>query len=188
MEIVNLKRDVNNFISQQRKNKLPFIDDIDETLIVSIVLGKAIPFCIRHADILNQPTHSLFKEVGETLQREVIKELNIKIKNEIETLSLENESDLKDENIISTINKNIELHKENIIKVESIDEENILKIGLDFIALFGNNSNFFSLEEKLVNKNESKRFLLPKNKLELLINEITLMDTIEIPMIITPME
>ena len=58
-DFIRLKSDIESFIAKARKNKLPGVECLKTSLIISIILGKVIPFSLRHSDIYNQPTHSL---------------------------------------------------------------------------------------------------------------------------------
>jgi hypothetical protein len=159
------------------------------SLIISIVLGKVIPFSLRHSDILNQPTHSLFADVGKTLQNQSIFELHQRIdavQNRIE--EIKNSTDKKLVSEFNKLTKAVDEYKNSLKKLDELSGESIIKAGLGFTALLSETSEFYSLEDQIIAKNKSIRYIIPKNKLKILIDNITLLDTIELPMIIPPFE
>nr|AAD31445.1 RNA polymerase [Neurospora intermedia] len=185
----NLIGDIENFINKGRTNKLPGVEYLKPSLIISIVLGKVIPFSLRHSDILNQPTHSLFAEIGKTLKYQSIFELHHRIgliQNRVEEIKNSTEKKLVSE--FNKLTKVLDEYKNTLKNLEELSGESIIKVGLGFTALLSETSEFYSLEEQIIAKNKSIRYILPKNKLNTLINNITLMDTIELPMIIPPLE
>src|SRR5699024_1502475 len=85
------------------------------------------------------------------------------------------------------LNKSINLQEYSENKNLSLSEEEGMKLGLDLVVLLCNNSNFLELKEIKLDKNTSKRVLVTKEGFSELINNITLMDSEEMPMIIKPL-
>lgn len=175
---------------REEKNKLPGVEYLKTSLIISIVLGKVIPFSLRHTDILNQPTHSLFLNVGKALKRETIIELYERIKNGEEYIEKFKES--KNKRIVDTIielRKMLPIYKDNLNIIEKeIFDDDLIRIGLGFVALLSETSDFYTLDDQIIAKNKSIRYVIPRPKLHVLINNIVLIDTIDLPMIMPPIE
>ena len=72
--------------------------------------------------------------------------------------------------------------------LQDLSGDDLLKAGLGFTALLSGNSDFYILDDKIIAKNKSIRYVIPKPNLHILIQNIALMDTIELPMIIPPYE
>jgi len=141
---------------------------MDPSLILSIVLGRSITFAVRFEDLDKQPIHSLFKNISDDILFEISKEYFIKDKN---SNKLEN---------------NINFHEYCENNNFTLSEEDAIKLGLDLVVLLCNNSNFLELKEIKIDRSISKRVLITKEGFNDLINNITLMDSEEIPMIIKP--
>lgn len=172
-EIKSLKEDINLFANDSLYTKYkPYfrvVSNMDASLILSIVLGRCITFAVRFNELDKQPTYNLFKTISEDILFEVVKEYYIKDKNS------------------NKLNKSINLQEYSENKNLSLSEEEGMKLGLDLVVLLCNNSNFLELKEIKVDKNTSKRVLVTKEGFSELINNITLMDSEEMPMIIKPL-
>jgi len=172
-EVKNLKDDIQVFISEDNipKNKPYFkkIQNMDPTLVLSIVLGKVIPFSVRYKDAQEQPVHSLFKDLGEALLREVGLEYY--------------NNDIKS----GKISKDLSLCKYCANNNLVLDEDELIKLGSDFVILLSNNSNLIELKEIKVSKNLSKRIILARSGLKNILDNISLVDSEELPMLIKPL-
>jgi DNA-directed RNA polymerase len=172
-EIKNLKDDIHKFINDpvftKHKPYFKIIKTMDPTLILSILLGKAIPFSVRYKDSDEQPIHSLFKDLGDALLREVGLEYY--------------NNDLKAGKITKDINLSEYCSINNLI----LDEEELIKLGCDLVVILSNNSNLIELKEIKVSKNLSKRIILARDGLKNLLDNITLVDSEELPMLIKPL-
>ena len=192
-----LNKDIGAFNANAKKHKLPGIECLNTALIISIILGKVIPFSLRHPDILNQSTHSLFADIGKLLKRNIIIEVHNKIEEANLQLKKENEKKLT-KLLASEMNKtNFEIerlgtaiieYQDILNRLQDLHDDDLLRIGLGFTALLSEKTSFYSLEEKMISKNKSIRYIVPKNNLLKLIQKISLIDTIELPMIIPPYE
>jgi len=171
-EIKSLQEDINIFANNtlftKYKPYFKIVKNMDPSLILSIVLGRSITFAVRFEDLDKQPIHSLFKNISDDILFEISKEYFIKDKN---SNKLEN---------------NINFHEYCENNNFTLSEEDAIKLGLDLVVLLCNNSNFLELKEIKIDRSISKRVLITKEGFNDLINNITLMDSEEIPMIIKP--
>jgi DNA repair exonuclease SbcCD ATPase subunit len=168
------------------------------SLIISIILGKVIPFSLRHSDIFNQPTHSLFLSVGKTLKRETIIELKQRIDNaekrineinDLTKIEIDEKKKIKLDEENNELRRLIHEYKDNLNSLEKeIFDDDLIKTGLGFVALLNETSDFYTLDEQIIAKNKSIRYVIPRPKLQVLIDNIVLMDTIDLPMVIPPIE
>jgi hypothetical protein len=68
-----------------------------------------------------------------------------------------------------------------------LNEEEIIALGCDFIFFFSERSNFFEIKDVMVKKDLRKRVIICKEDLKHLLNNVTYLDTEEIPMVINPL-
>lgn len=171
-EIKRLEEDINIFVNNTLYTKykayLKIVSNIQPSLILSIVLGRCITFAVRFDDLDKQPIHSLFKSISDDILFEIGKEYFIKEKK------------------TNKLKENINIHEYCKKNNFFLSEEDEIKLGLDLVVLLCSNSNFLELKEIKIDRNISKRVLITKEGFKELIDNITLMDSEEIPMIIKP--
>jgi hypothetical protein len=174
-QLKNLNEDIIQFLNTpiliKHKEYIKIIKEVDSTLILSIVMGKVIPFVVKYANYEEQPVTNLFKNTGQELLNEVIRELYSR--------------DLKNNNIPSDLKYS--QYKLDKIKNNMLDEEKLIKLGCDLIIFLSERSNFFEVKELKLGKNISKRVIIPKGDFVKLLENIIYIDTEELPMIIPPL-
>jgi len=133
-------------------------------------MSKCIPFILKYEDSENQPVTKLFYNTGKALLEEAAFTQYLQdIKNElISKKDNDFKTYLKDNGYILT-------------------EELIISLGCDFIIFFSERSNFFEVKEIKVGKELSRRIITPKSDLNYMLENITYMDTEQLPMIVKPM-
>jgi len=143
---------------------------MDTSLILSIVLSKVIPFSLRYRDIEEQPIQNLFVNVGDELLWEVSREYY--------------NNDLKS----GKIHKGeLTLTEYKIKNKLFLGNDQLIQMGFAFVLLLSNNSNFIELKEYNVAKNKTVRHIIIREGLKNLINNIAIIDSEELPMIIKPL-
>jgi len=144
------------------------IKDIDPSLILSVVIGKVIPFVIKYKDLESQPITNFIIQIGEEILKVVYLEMYRR--------------DLENENISSEL-KFYEYIKQNNL---NFNEDELVKLGLDMLSFFSNRSNFVELKEIKVKKDLFKRQLIPKEDFYKLLDSFTLIESEELPMLVPP--
>lgn len=153
------------------KSYLNILKDIDRTLILSVIMSKCIPFTVKYENVDDQPVTSLFKVTGNALLWEAALH---HYKNDIKNGKLIPKSDYKIRDYM--IDNNFLLN-----------EEESIGLGCDFISFFSERSNFFAVKDVSVKKNLRRRLILPKSDLKYLLENVTYLDTEELPMVINPL-
>jgi len=182
MEIVGrqlklLDEDFNNLISSPSFNKsksyMKIIKLIEPTSIVAIVISKIIPFAVKYKELDDQPITKLIFSVGEAILTEVRIQSYLKYSNSSSTGLEKNKVDF-----------------EQYIKLNDLNlsEDEITKIGLDFIHFFSSRSNFVELKEVYVKKESYRRYLIPKDNLNDLLENISITDSEQLPMLVKPLD
>lgn len=154
----------------KRKSYVEVLKNLDSTIILSIVMSKIIPFSLKYGDYEDQPITKLIITIGREINRQSSYELYSR--------------DLK----LGFISKDIKLNdyteKNNLI----LSEEDLAKLGLDLVSFFSSRSTFVELKEISVNKKLYKRVLLPKENLNALLENFSMVDTEELPMLVKPLK
>jgi hypothetical protein len=175
--------------------------------IVSIVLSNVIPFCIKFDSILNQNVISLFEKVGKEIEsvfyrNEWYKYLNRNKKewNDKSDTVLNNHYIINIKNyeikIVDTIENMGIIFEDKLTENEFIDklrnivgvltENDYFKIGLDLIEFISAKSSLFIIDNKKVDKETLKRYILPGDALKNNLLNIITQDSDLIPMISKP--
>ena len=152
-----------------KKAYMATIKDLDPSLILSIILGKVIPFAIKYKDLDEQPITKLIINIGETIVNEAAFKLY--------------EQDLKN-NLISP---EVKFKEYRTLKNLNLSEGELSKIGLDLVYFFTSRSNFVELIEVRVGRENYRRYILPKEDLLLLLENISFTDSEELPMLVKPL-
>jgi len=142
--------------------------DIEPTLILSVVMGKIIPFVVKYNDLESQPITNFIIQIGEEILKIVYLEMYRR--------------DLGNEKISSEL-KFYEYIKQNNF---TFNEEESVKLGLDILHFFSDRSNFVELKEVKVKKDLFKRQLIPKEDFYKLLDSFTLIESEELPMLVPP--
>jgi len=142
---------------------------MDPSLIVSIVMGKLIPFSIRYSDLDKQPTTKFIMNVAETIFKQLVYEMYSK--------------DLKNK----VIKENVSIKDYMLAHDLKMNDEDLIKMGLDFINYFSSRSNLVELKEVRVKKDLFKRYIIPKDDLINFFEKFTFIDSEEIPMLVKPL-
>jgi len=157
---------ISSFI--RNKPYMQIIKDIDPSLILSVVIGKVIPFVIKYNDLESQPITNFIIQIGEEILKVVYLEMY--------------KRDLENEKISSEL-KFYEYIKQNNL---TFNEDESAKLGLDMLNFFSNRSNFVELKEIKVKKDLIKRQLIPKEDFYKLLDGFTLIESEELPMLVPP--
>jgi hypothetical protein len=209
--IVKLDRDLQDWKDDNRslrnkkyKSLLKLMSNPD---IVSIVLCNIIPFCIKYDSVLNQDVISLFEKVGKEIEKVFYRNEWFKYKNR-------NKKDWNDKNNTILNNyyivdiKNYEIKITDILEnigivfedklsendfidklrsvIGGLTEDDYLKLGLDLIEFISTKSSLYTVENKRVDKETLKRYILPGSNLKTHILDIITYDSDLIPMINKP--
>lgn len=161
------------------KGHISFFKDLDTTLILSVILSKCIPFTLKYEDVENQPVTKLFYNTGSALLLQAgLHYFNRDKKNNklIDRSDTQTGTD-KEYKVMDYMKDN------NIL----LNEEETIALGCDFINFFSERSNFFKMKEEVVKNDLRRRFILPKPDLKHLLDNVTFLDTEELPMIINPL-
>lgn len=134
-------------------------------------MGKVIPFVLKHEDLDTQPTTSLFVSTGE----DILKEVNLKMF----------KKDKQDSNIDNKISFSEYVKQKNL----EVNEDVLVKLGMDLIVYFSDRSNFFEVKEKILNKKNSlyKRYIITNDDFKKIIDNISFIESKELPMIVNPL-
>jgi hypothetical protein len=209
--IVKLDRDLQDLKDDKRALKgkkyrllLKLMSNPD---IVSIVLCNIIPFCIKFDSVLNQNVISLFEKVGKEIEKVFyrnewfkyknrnkkewndktdtilnnyyiidIKNHEIKITDSLENCGVVFEGKLSENDFINKLRGFIGI----------LTEDDYLKLGLDLIEFISDKSSLFTIENKRVDKETLKRYILPGSNLKTHLLDIITYDSDLIPMINKP--
>lgn len=144
------------------------LKEIDSTLILSVVIGKIIPFVVKYSDLEKQPVTNLMLSTGEAISKEVCLEMY--------------KRDLKSCHISSKLSFNEYIKEKNL----SLSEDELIKLGVDLIQFFTHRSNFVEVKEVYKKKDLYRRYLVPKEDFKKLLDNITYLESEEIPMIVPP--
>ena len=148
------------------------VKDLDKSLILSVIMSKCIPFVVKYENIEDQPVTKLFKSIGDILLLQG-------------ALNYYN-NDIKNGKVFSNPEYTVrDYMKDNKIL---LDEAQIITLGCDFVYFFSERSNFFEVRDMKIKKDLRKRVILPKSDLKYLLNNITFLDTEELPMLINPQQ
>jgi len=173
-QLKQLEEDFNEYFTTKAfskyKSYFNIVKDLDKTLILSVIMSKCIPFTVKYENVDNQPVTKLFYRTGEAL---LLQGALYYYNNEIKMGTL-------------SPNSNYKLRDYMIEKNIMLNEEEIIALGCDFVFFFSERSNFFEVRDVKVKKDLRKRIILPKSDLKHLLNNITFLDTEELPMIINP--
>lgn len=176
-DLKNLENDISTFLNVKHKNKpyIKLINNLEASLILSLVLGKSLSFGLKYQNFDLQPINKLFHSIGMDLIR------IINMENYKEFLKNDVKDDLYDVYTPSSFIEFFEKHG------KSVDEDTAIKIGFEFTYIISENSNFFELKESKIDRNLTKRYIILKSGFKDIINTITLTTTSELPMIIKPL-
>lgn len=131
-------------------------------------MGKVIPFVIRYKDLEEQPTYDLFKDIAlEIVRQKVIDSYN----NGIMSGLMDSSMDFREYYSITT---------------GDINADELILIGLDLIYLMASNSNLINMSEIKVDANLSRRIITQKPGFVALLDRVSYIDSIELPMLIRP--
>jgi hypothetical protein len=203
-DLQDLKKDKRSLKGKNYKNLLMLMSNPD---IVSIVLCNIIPFCIKFDSVLNQNVIGLFEKVGKEIEKVFyrnewfkykkrnkkewndktdtvlnnyyivdIKNHEIKITDSSDNCGIIFESKLSENDFINKLR--------SVIGV--LTEEDHLKLGLDLIEFISAKSSLFTVENKRVDKETLKRYILPGFNLKSHILDIITYDSDLTPMINKP--
>ena len=89
---------------------------------------------------------------------------------------------MKSSKISSKLSFNEYIKKNNI----SLSEDELIKLGVDLIQFFCNRSNFVELKEVYKKKDLYRRYLIPREDLKKLLDNITYLESEELPMLVPP--
>lgn len=144
------------------------IRQVPSSVILSVVMGKVIHFVAKYGNIEEQPTTKLFKDIGEA----ILKEIGLQCyKKDVES------------HVIMRKYPFIEYMKK---KELTLSEEKCISMGLDLLHFFCHRSNFVEMKEVLVKHDLYKRMILPKEDFTKLIENITYIESDELPMLVPP--
>ena len=160
----------NKPIFYTKKNYMKTIKEMDPSLIVSIVMGKLIPFSLRFEDLDKQPTTKFIVDVGETIFKQFVNEIYSK--------------DLKNK----VIEENVTIKDYMLANNLKMSDDDLIKMGLDFISYFSSRSNLVEVKEVRVRKDLFKRYIIPKDNLIKFFDKFTFIDSDEIPMLVKPLQ
>lgn len=160
----------NKPIFYTKKKYMKTIKEMNPSLIVSIVMGKLIPFSIRFKDLDNQPTTKFIMDVAETILKQFVYEMYSK--------------DLKNK----VIKKDLSIHDYMLANGLNINDDDLIKMGLDFINYFSSRSNLVEVKEVRIKKDLYKRYIIPKDSLIKFFEKFTFIDSVEIPMLVKPLD
>ena len=152
-----------------KKNYMKIIKEMDPSLIVSIVMGKLIPFSMRYKDLDKQPTTKFIMDVAETIFKQLVYEMYSK--------------DL----VNKVIKENVTIKDYMLLHDLKMNNEDLIKMGLDFINYFSSRSDLVEVKEVLIKKDLFKRHIIPKPNLIKFFEKFTYIDTDEIPMLVKPL-
>jgi hypothetical protein len=152
-----------------KKNYMKTIKEMDPSLIVSIVMGKLIPFSIRFKDLDKQPTTKFIMDVAETIFKQFVYEMYSK--------------DLKNK----VIKENVSIKDYMLVHNLKMNDEDLIKMGLDFINYFSSRSSLVEVKEVRIKKDLFKRYIIPKDNLIKFFENFTFIDSDEIPMLVKPL-
>ena len=113
--------------------------------IVSIVMGKLIPFSMRYKDLDEQPTTKFIMDVAETILKQLVFEMYSK--------------DLKKK----VIEENVTMEEYMLVNDLKMNNEDLIKMGLDFVNYFSSRSDLVEVKEVRVKKDLFKRYIIPKD-------------------------
>jgi len=147
------------------------LKNIDPCLILSVVIGKIIPFVVKYGDLESQRITEFLIQIGNEIFKVVYFEMYKK--------------DLKCEKISSEL-KFYEYMKQNNL---TYNEEESVKLGLDMLYFLSDRSNLVELKEvkvKVKEKDLFKRQLIPKEDFYKLLDRFSLIESEELPMLVQP--
>jgi hypothetical protein len=172
-QLKELDEDINEYLNTKAfikyKSHLSFLRIIEPSLILSIVMSKAIPFVVKYENNEDQPVTKLFLKTGEALFSEVVH----KIYTDSNSCKIKKSKEYTVKNFM--VDNNLIL-----------SEEELVSLGCDFITFFSERSNFIEVKDIMVRKDLRKRVIIPKSDLISLLENVTYLDTEELPMIIKP--
>jgi hypothetical protein len=176
--------------------------------IISIVLCNVIPFCIKYENVLDQNIVGLYEKIGKEIERVFYisewfkykkrnkkdwKDKSDKVLNNYYILDLKNyEIIISDsiDNIVGDIFENKLSEYDFTTKLRdiigSLKEDDYFLLGLDLIEFISIKSLLFTIENKRIDKETIKRYILPGESLKTNILDIITQDSDLIPMINKP--
>jgi hypothetical protein len=174
-QLKELEEDFNEYFNTKAFSKYKeyfnIVKDLDKSLILSVIMSKCIPFVIKYENIEDQPVTKLFKDTGQAL---LLHGAFYYYNNDVKNGKVFPKSNYKIGDYM--IDNNIMLN-----------EDEIISLGCDFVHFFSERSNFFEVRDIIITKDLRKRIILPKSDLKHLLNNITFLDSEELPMIINPL-
>lgn len=173
-QLKQLDMDIREYLNTRAfvkyKAHLAMLKVVEPSLILSVVMGKVIPFVVKYEGCDKQPVTKLFRKTGEALLWEVGLQ---RYKNAIQCGEIEVNPDYKVKQYM----------EDNNIK---LSDDELITSGCDFIIFFCDRSNFVEVREIVINKEERRRVLFAKSDLTNLLENITYLDTEVLPMIVKP--
>ena len=173
-QLLNLNEDLKFYLDKNLKNSKKtykdFIKEMDATLILSIALGKIIPFALKYKDLNDQPVTKLFETIGERI---VSNFYYNEYKNKINIENLK-QSDFKFYEFMEKINF-------------KLSKDDLKKLGMDIAYFVSDRCNFIEIKEIEIKKEMYIRQIIPKEYFSILLEEFTIIDSEELPMIIPPL-
>jgi len=203
-DIQDLKDDKRGLKGKSYKLLLILMSNAD---VISIVLSNVIPFCIKYESVLNQNIISLFEKVGKEIEKVFYRNEWFKYKNrnkkdwkdksnkilnnqyiiDINNYEIKITDDLDTKGVIfeDKLNEHDFTNKlKNIIG--SLTEDDYFKLGSDLIEFISEKSSLFTIENKKVDKETMKRYIIPGINLKTHILDVITQDSDLIPMINKP--
>jgi hypothetical protein len=150
------------------KSYIETLKNLDSTIILSIVMSKVIPFALKYGAYEEQPITKLVITLATEINRQSAYELHSR--------------DLKSGLISQDVKLNDYIQNNNLL----LSEENLAKLGLDILSFFCDRSTFVELKEIKVKKELYKRIVLPKDNLNSLLENFSMVDSEELPMLVKP--
>ena len=173
-QLLNLNEDLNYYLDRKlnssKKRYKESIKGMDSILILSIALGKIISFTLKYKDLYDQPVTKLFEVIGERIVSEYF--FN------------EYKKKLKSENLKQSEFKFYEFKEK--INLQT-NEDDIKKLGMDIVYFISDRCNFIEIKEIGIRKEMYIRQIIPKEYFNMLLEEFTIIDSEELPMIAPPL-